>query len=182
MIPAAVIAVLVVAFAWTYALEIRRVAATPLNAWTEDITADCGIVLTGGANRVRDGFDLLARHSIRKLIISGVHAQADLTDIFPELPFYASVNPDDVVLERRSQTTYGNAQQSMAMVEALHCQDAVLITSRLHMYRAFRTFKAEFPPNFNLNQRAVFGALSDQGWTELGWEGVKSLFYSLWVY
>ncbi len=162
--------------------EFERVCTAPINSWSEDQTADCAVVLTGGANRTREGVDLLARHSVRKLIISGVNPQAELMDIFPQLPFYGTVMTEDVILEKRSQSTYGNAQQSLPLVEALRCRDVLLVTSRLHMYRALRTFRAEFPTTIVIYPRAVFGGYTDLGWSEILLEASKSLFYSLWAY
>lgn len=175
-----VIAVLLFALAWSH--EIRSILRQPVNSWTEDVSADCAVALTGGPQRIREGLDLLSRHSVQKLIISGVHAQASLRDIFPLLPYYGSLREQDVILERRSQTTFGNAQQTFPLVEALRCRDLVLITSRLHMRRALSTFKAEFPPDFPIIVRAVPAINEPPAWDEVAWESLKSLFYSAWAY
>lgn len=162
--------------------ERSRILATPIHAWTQDHVADCAVILTGGPARIREGIDLLSRNEVRKLIISGVNPQTEFRDIFLLLPFYGSLNADDVVLEKKSRTTWGNAQQSLPLVEALKCRDIVLVTSRVHMYRALKTFQAEFPPSVSIYPRAVVwgSAKPDQG--EVFSEIVKSLFYSLWAY
>lgn len=175
-----VLAVIVIALAWAH--EVRMILRQPITSWTDDVSADCAVALTGGPQRVREGLDLLSRHSVQKLIISGVHAQASLRDIFPLLPYYGSLREQDVILERRSQTTFGNAQQTLPLVEALRCRDLVLITSRLHMRRAYLTFKAEFPADFPLITRAVPAITEPPGWDEVAWESLKSLFYSAWAY
>lgn len=162
--------------------EWEQVGATPPNSWYEDQTADCGIVLTGGSGRIREGFDLLAHREIQKLIISGVHPKATLKEIFPMWPYYGGLNETDVVLEKRSGTTYGNAQQSLPLVEALHCKNILLVTSQLHMNRALRTFKAIFPPEMEIKGRAVVsGGRYPKVWDH-GIETLKSLFYSLWAF
>ena len=166
--------------AWSH--EVRMILRQPANSWTEDVSADCAVALTGGPQRIREGLDLLSRHSVQKLIISGVHAQASLRDIFPLLPYYGSLREQDVVLERRSQTTFGNAQQTFPLVEALHCRDLVLITSRLHMRRALLTFRAEFPAEFPIIVRAVPAVNEPPAWDEIAWESLKSLFYAGWAY
>ena len=160
----------------------KLILAQPVTAWTVDDAADCGVVLTGGPNRIREGIDLLARKSIQKLIISGVNPQANLHEFFPQLPYYGDLKEQDVILERRSETTYGNAQQSLPLVEALHCRDLVLITSRAHMRRALLTFQAEFPRGFPISPRAVAGANEPPTWDEVAFEALKSLFYSVWAY
>ena len=107
---------------------------------------DCGVVLTGGLGRVREAISLLSQKKMRKLVISGAYQTATLNDMFPEILFYPEINLDDVVLERRSNSTEANAQQSLAVTEALNCKSVLLITSDYHLYRAFKTFVQVFPP------------------------------------
>ena len=167
---------------WLYRREKKLVAAEPISAWTEDHRGDCAIVLTGGPGRVREGFDLLAQGQVHKLIISGVNPRATLRDIFPQWPYYGALRAEDVVLERRSATTYGNAQQSLPLVEALRCRSLVLITSHLHMRRAFRTFRQVYPPELLILTRAVSSGSIPPKSSDLSFEVLKSLFYSLWAY
>lgn len=159
-----------------------KVASTPIHSWKEGVRSDCGVVLTGGPNRVREGLDLLAQGSIQRLIISGVHPKSNLREIFPQLPFYGSIDEKNIVLEKHSTTTYGNVQQTLSLVEALRCRDLVVITSRSHMYRSMRTFKAYFPKNFPLIPRAVHGGRADENEWDIWIETIKSLFYSTWAY
>ena len=140
------------------------------------------VVLTGSPGRVREGFDLIAQGRVRKLIISGVYPQAELLDIFPQLPYYGPINEGDVVLEKRSLTTYGNAQQTQPLVEALQCKDIILVTSRLHMYRSLKIFHSVFPADFEIKPRAVIASQVDPDFFELALEVTKSLFYRLWAY
>lgn len=167
---------------WIFFSEVKTISAQGPTAWVEDHAADCAVVLTGGPGRVREGFDLLAQGNVRKLIISGVHPGAGLRDIFPEWPFYGDLNREDVILERRSLTTYGNAQQSLVLVEALQCRDLVLITSSLHMYRASRTFINVFPEDFTIYQRSIVSKQLVPTWWDLNVEALKSVFYSIWAY
>jgi uncharacterized SAM-binding protein YcdF (DUF218 family) len=151
-------------------------------SWKTGNQADCAVVLTGGAGRVREGFDLLANQNVKKLIISGVHQNVQLRDIMPTVTFYGPVHEDDVVLEKHSETTYGNAQQSLAIVEALRCRDVILVTSRTHMHRSYQTFRSIFPPNIPLYKQAVVAGRFNPGYWEVFIESLKSLFYSLWAY
>lgn len=162
--------------------EEKKILLTPVHSWIVDQTADCGLVLTGGPGRLREGFNLLYRGSVKKLIISGVHPDADLRDIFPQWPYYGSIRETDVILEKRSATTYGNAQQSLALVEAMHCRDVILVTSRLHMYRALQTFRKYFPAQFPIYPRAVIVGSLDPSYLDLSTEAAKSVFYSVWAY
>lgn len=162
--------------------EMGFIEHEPITAWSEDHKADCAVVLTGGPGRIREGFDLLAQGQVKKLIISGVHPKATLREIFPQWPFYGNLREEDVVLERRSATTYGNAQQSLPLVEAMHCRSLVLITSHLHMRRAFRTFRQVYPPEVLILARSVSsGFIPPRVW-DLSIETLKSFFYSTWAY
>lgn len=177
-------AVLIVVVGATLRLakEMRTVESYPITSWEKDSSADCGVVLTGGAGRVHEGFDLLADRRVKKLIISGVHRDARLRELITNWTFYGSLHEEDVVLEKRSETTWGNAQQSLPIVEALHCRDVLLITSRLHMWRALHTFKSVFPDSIDIQAQAVVGNRYEGQWGETLIEAVKSLFYSVWAY
>jgi uncharacterized SAM-binding protein YcdF (DUF218 family) len=162
--------------------EWKRVKTFPVNSWTQDQRAECAIVLTGGPGRVREGFDLLSRKQIKKLIIAGVHPRVYLRDMMPLWPFYGGLDEKDVILDRRSGTTYGNAQQTLPLVEALHCRDVLIVTSNLHMYRAFKTFQAAYPEDMPLFPRAVPSGRGEPESYEVALEVTKSLFYALWAF
>lgn len=170
-------------FAYQFSRHFVYVQSEPITVWTNPVTADCAVVLTGGSGRIREGFDLLSQKSIKKLIVSGVNATSSLTEIFPLWVFYSEIREEDVFLERRSETTYGNAQQSLSLVEALNCRDVVLITSHLHMYRAFKTFRNVFPTQIELIKQSLPTSRRVRFvvW-ESAIEAVKSLFYSYWAY
>lgn len=165
-----------------YIREKNKILHTPIHSWIEDNSADCAVVLTGGPGRVREGFDLLSQKKIQKLIITGVNPHVWLKDIFPQWLFYGDLDETSVILERRSTTTYGNAQQSLPLIEALLCHDLILITSNLHIHRAAATFHAVFPPDFPIYPRSVFTSTEMSTSWDFFVETIKSLFYTLWVY
>lgn len=171
-----------ICFGLWFRREYKVIASEPISAWLEDHKGDCAVVLTGSAGRVREGFDLLSQGQVRKLIISGVHPRATMRDIFPQWPYYGNLRVDDVVLERRSATTYGNAQQTLPLVEALRCRNLVLITSHLHMRRAYKTFRQVIPSETIIQTRAVSSGSIPAQSSDLIVETLKSLFYSLWAY
>ena len=161
--------------------EVRLIQAATVSSWESDASADCAVVLTGGVGRVREGFDLLADRRVRKLIISGVYPETRLRDLLPSWTFHG-LREEDIVLEKRSETTWGNAQQSLPIVEALRCRDILLVTSRTHMPRAYRTFRAVFPPSITIHQQSVLGNRWNPTSFEVGFEALKSFFYSFWAY
>lgn len=167
---------------YRYYDEYKKVQGEVVQSWQKTPTADCAVVLTGGPGRVREGFDLLVNQNVKKLVISGVYSNARMREIMPVWSFYGSLNENDVVLDRRSETTFGNAQQSLPIVEALKCRDILLVTSRLHMYRAYRTFRATYPENIYIQKHAIIGGRYEASVLETGFEAVKSLFYSFWAY
>lgn len=176
------LAVAILGFSARWIHEGRRLQREEVTAWTKTASADCGIVLTGGPGRIRAGIGLLADQKIKKLIISGVHPDSQLREIFPNWPFYSGLREEDVILEKRSETTWGNAQQSLPIVEALRCRDVVIVTSQIHMPRAFRTFRAVFPPNVLIHTQSVVGTRWVSSSWELALEALKAIFYSVWAY
>lgn len=177
-------AILILSFGFGLRLsrEVQLLRAAPVTSWETTQTADCAVVLTGGPGRVREGFDLLVEGRVKKLIISGVHPEVKLREMLPVWPFYAGLYEQDVVLEKRSESTWGNAQQSLPIVEALRCRDLLLVTSRLHMHRASQTFRRVFPEYIAIHPQSVVGARLDPGWDEPLVEALKSLFYAIWAY
>ncbi len=163
-------------------MELEEVKKEPIQSWSKDQAADCAVVLTGGPGRVREGFDLLANQKIKKLIISGVHSNVQLHELMPLWPVYGALNENDIVLEKRSETTFGNAQQSLAIVEALKCRDILLVTSRLHMHRSYQTFRVTFPDGIYIHPHSVVSGRYETSVLETLNEALKSLFYALWAY
>ncbi len=173
---------LVFVFIFVFYFEFIAVSSVKSTAWTNTHEAECGIVLTGGPGRIREGMDLLANRNIKKLIISGVNPNSEIKEIFPVWVFYPEIDEKDVVLEKRSETTFGNATQSLPLVEILGCQDVLLITSALHMYRSKRTFYKVFPKLIDIKIHALARFSESDSMLDRLQETLKSLFYSLWAY
>lgn len=168
--------VLLVVFVVSY--QVDQILQEPMNLWENNLpSSKCGIVLTGAPGRVRDAFEYLAQKKIKKLIVSGVYKESKLHEVFPYLPFYPEINPDDIVLEKKSETTYGNAQQCLALVQDLNCDSVVLITSQIHMRRAYRIFNRTFPKNIEIKKLSLPNSRSEKSLTDLCLEAVKSIFY-----
>ena len=178
----ATLVLLSLTFVFLFYREWFRVNQFPFKSWTRTVSADCGIVLTGGPGRIREGLSLVENGSVGKLIITGVNSQSQFVDIFPQWIFYPKSRESQIILEKKSETTYGNAQQSLPLVEALQCRDIVLITSQLHMYRAYRTFKSAFPNSIEIHTQGVISTITDASPFQKSMEVLKSIFYSLWAY
>jgi uncharacterized SAM-binding protein YcdF (DUF218 family) len=163
----------------------------PPNQTQYQTHADCGVVLTGAAGRIREGIALLSQGQIQKLVVSGVHQHSTLAEMFPEILFYPEIKLENVILERRSNSTAGNAQSSLPIVEALSCQSVLLITHDYHMYRALKTFNQIFPGSIKIipykmpSDRLQFRAqafFDARFWGTVFEEWCKYLFYEVFVF
>lgn len=135
---------------------------------------DCGVVLTGAAGRIREAFEILAEKKINRLIISGVYRNTQLHEIFPQLPYYPEVNPQDIVLEKISGSTRENATESLVLVREMGCKSVLLITSDLHMYRARRLFQDTYPADIQLSHHSV---PSIKSLVDIYYEALKVIWY-----
>ena len=154
------------------------IQSEPNNVWAGPWPeADCGVVLTGAPGRIREGFEYLAQNKIKKLIVSGVFKEAKLNELFPYLSFYPEVDPQNIYLEKRSETTFGNAQQSLSFVEALNCSDVVLMTSQVHMPRSYKIFRATYPDSIVIKRLSLPNAKNEKTFLGLMTEVFKSFFY-----
>lgn len=161
------------------ATEHYQIVSEPENKLSDIVLPlDCGVVLTGSSGRIREAFEALAQKKIKKLVIAGVYKEAQLNQIFPHLPFYTDVSEDDVILDKKSESTYGNAVQSLALVKALKCRNILLITSQIHMFRAHRIFQEVYPRDIRIAKMTVANK-KDFGFLDGLLETVKSSFY--WV-
>ncbi|MGZ3726493.1 MAG: YdcF family protein, partial [Pseudobdellovibrio sp.] len=143
---------------------------------------DCGIVLTGSSGRIREAFEVFAQKKFKKLIISGVFKDTKLHEIFPQLPFYPEIDPDSVVLEKISGSTYANSVQSLLVAETLKCNSVLLMTSELHMFRAYKMFKAIFPETIRIEKYAVVNPAKETTLLDVYYETFKALFYEIIIF
>lgn len=156
----------------------QQILAEPETLWeNENLSADCGVVLTGGSGRLREAFEFLSRKKIKKLIVSGVYKDSKLTEVFPYSPFYPEVDLDDIFLEKRSETTFGNARHSLSLVEGLKCRDIVLITSQVHMLRAYSIFKIVYPETIPIKKLSLPNSKGESSWIGMTIEVIKNLSY-----
>ncbi len=165
-----------------YKREIANVRYSTIDAWESSPFGDCALVLTGGPGRLKEGFDLLVRGQVKKLIISGVNPQATIHELFPQMVYYPQIQEENIILEKRSETTFGNMQQSLPLIEALQCRSVLLVTSFLHMYRSTKTFQATYPKDITLIPYSVSGNIYSVPIIETLIEATKSIFYSFWAY
>lgn len=141
--------------------------------------SDCGVVLTGSPGRIREAFEVLVLKKIDKLIVSGVYKDAQLHEIFPYLSEFPDIDANNIILEKISGSTYQNAVQSLVLAQELKCKNILLITSQLHMYRAYKTFQANFPADMKINTYSILSPSKENSQWPIFVETFKSLFYLL---
>lgn len=158
--------------------QFEEIQKEPTNLWMSPTpVGQCGVVLTGAPGRVRESFEILAQRKIQKLIVSGVYKDSQLREIFPYLPFYPEVSESDIFLEKKSETTYGNAIQSLVLVESLKCKTVVLMTSQVHMRRAYRIFRSTFPNDIEIQKLSLPNSKTEKNLIDIWIEVFKTLFY-----
>lgn len=74
---------------------------------------------------------------------SGVPGGPPLAEAMRSFLIEAGVKPADILVENRSQTTYENALNSCALLEARGIEHIVLVTDAKHMARAARCFRKQ---------------------------------------
>jgi uncharacterized SAM-binding protein YcdF (DUF218 family) len=105
-------------------------------------------VLTGGAERVRTGLNLLLEDRTAQLILSGVHRDATLPDLMrgaglaPEL---AAEVADRVVLGHAAASTSGNAQEIAAWARERGIRSIRVVTAGYHLPRALLELRRALP-------------------------------------
>ncbi|MGH7438637.1 MAG: YdcF family protein [Polyangiaceae bacterium] len=91
------------------------------------------------AERILAGFDVIHRNHARFILISDVFEGEILGRQLTDW----GIDPDRVVLERRSRNTHENAQFSTEIIRQRRWSKILLVTSAMHMKRAAGCFQAE---------------------------------------
>lgn len=148
--------------------------------------ADAIVVLTGGWGRVDRGLELFEKGRGDYLIIVGANKDASLESIF----FKKSVGLDKkkIILEKGSESTYENAQETKKIVESMKIKSIILLTSFYHMKRASYVFNRELSPQTTIYLYPV----STPNFNEKAWwkgrgpillfvEFFKFYWYRIWI-
>ncbi len=124
-------------FAW-FLYQVHQEPPLPLQA-------DGIVVLTGGADRLEAGFQLLERGHAPRLLISGVSRAASLAD----LTRLSSANPAlwafRVTVGHEAVTTHGNAAEAAEWGNMIGAKTLIVVTANYHMPRALLELKRAMP-------------------------------------
>lgn len=118
------------------------------------IEADAIVVLTGGSNRLQQGFELLDKGFGRQLFVSGVYQGVEVRELLDlmrgeSLPL---TTDDDkkriaqkVVLGFDANDTIGNAEETANWMRQQGYKTFYLVTANYHMRRALLEFAQKAP-------------------------------------
>ena len=107
--------------------------------------ADGAVVLTGGADRISDAVNLVAKGHAARLLITGVNqgvSSAEIARLTPEFQDYFDCCID---LGYRAQNTEGNALEARRWAQARAMRSLIVVTSNYHMPRALLEMRAALP-------------------------------------
>jgi uncharacterized SAM-binding protein YcdF (DUF218 family) len=110
-----------------------------------DVKTDGIVVLTGGADRVRTGLDLLAAGQAPQLLVSGVHKNAALNDLATKARVNAATLPCCITLGFKALDTVGNAQETAEWARQHNIARLRVVTATYHMPRAILEMKRAMP-------------------------------------
>ena len=108
-------------------------------------SADGIVVLTGGASRVNDAFELLASKRGKRLLITGVYPATDSNEISRVLPEYERLSACCIDLDRTAVNTLGNAISTKRWAQAQGFKSLIVVTSSYHMPRALVELAHQLP-------------------------------------
>lgn len=139
----------VAAIGWALALD-WFVAAMPDAPLPISQKAQAIVVLTGGAERVEHGLNMLAQEAAPVLFVSGVGEHVTIRQLLLEHASPTTRTAIEnagakIVLDRVSRSTISNAGQTAAFLRARNINSIRLVTANYHMQRSIREFKTAMP-------------------------------------
>jgi uncharacterized SAM-binding protein YcdF (DUF218 family) len=156
----ALAAVIAIAFCVGFVWFVYRLPATEKSS-TEQ--ADGIVVLTGGASRIEDAIDLLARGRGQRLLISGVNRMTSEREIARLRPEHEKIIACCVDLDRTAVNTITNATETRRWVTDRGFKSLIVVTSNYHMPRAMAELAHQLPDTVLIE----FPVISDQ--LKAGW-------------
>jgi uncharacterized SAM-binding protein YcdF (DUF218 family) len=122
-----------------FAETLPRAAHAPRTA------TDAVVVLTGGADRLKVGIDILARGRARKLFVSGVYRGVDVAQILALVKKQGEELDCCMVLGHTADNTRGNAAETARWMKKEGFRSLRLVTANYHMRRSRLEFGRVMP-------------------------------------
>lgn len=149
--------------------------AADLAARVEDseTVTDAVVVLTGGADRLERGLELLEAGKGRKLFVSGVHRGVDLADLLRKARVSGDLAQCCVVLGHAADDTVGNAAETARWMRGEGFASLRLVTASYHMRRALLEFRRALPDTAIVAHPVFPDAFKREQWWR--WPGTAHL-------
>ncbi|MGC6475875.1 MAG: YdcF family protein [Parvibaculales bacterium] len=108
--------------------------------------ADGIVVLTGSSKRrIEEGLSLMADKHGRRVLITGVHENVSMDDIFAISPIAENKIACCVDLDYRATNTVGNAQEAALWARIHGYRSLILVTSTQHVPRSLIEMRRTMP-------------------------------------
>ncbi len=149
----------------------------PMAAAPEERRTDAIVVLTGGSERLKVGFELLAEGSAEKLFVSGVYRGVEVS----ELLRLSQGAPEElaccIALGYDAEDTHGNAQEAAEWMAREGFGSLRLVTAAYHMPRSLMEFRRALP-----EAEIVAHPVFPEGFREQWWASPQSALLLLTEY
>ena len=150
--------------------------------------ADAILVLSGGENRIAEGFRAWKEGKGKELFILGAGGDATLSSI---LPAGMEISPAELLrihIEGWSGNTLENAFSAKSAVVSRGYREVILVTSDYHVPRAYLALRKVLPPGVSISVIPVVSNWRGKGaWRRLprlflveGWKYWGYLFFLRW--
>lgn len=133
---------------------------------------DAIVALTGGADRIETGVQLLSDGYAGRLFISGAGEQVRTEDILLRSSPIDPALAANITIGKSAMDTPGNAVETAQWVRSQNMQSIRLVTAAYHMRRSLLEFH-DAMPEVLIVPHAVFPAHVKQDWWR--WPGTASL-------
>lgn len=134
--------------------------------------ADAVLVLTGGENRIAEGFRAWKEGMGKELFILGAGREAKLASVLPRETATSPADQSRIHIEGWSTNTLENAFSAKEVVVSRAYRNVVLVTSDYHVPRAHLALRAMLPAPVSIT---VISVRSD--WAKKGaWHRLPRLF------
>lgn len=143
---------------------LRFVQTIPKNIYDLTTKTDAIIVLTGGANRIALGYELLQKGLAKKLFISGVYNKTRMQDIHPDFSLKTKLQQCCIELGYQAVSTHENAIEVKNWLDQQKYNSFRLVTTDYHIRRSLIEIKHLLPDHFIIPHPVIKSRKFYQGW------------------
>lgn len=136
------LSIIFILFIWLFGLVIFIFIMNQKEVYNQNV--DAIVILTGGSERLNEGFKIFNSSNAKRLIISGVGDGVKKSD-FSKYFIKYSINPDVVILGKTALDTVGNALEANIFMQTNDYKKMLVVTSIYHIPRSKVIFALENP-------------------------------------